>query len=329
MKDKENKIIIYSAPDKGVEIEMKLDQETIWMTQKQIAGLFDVNIPAVNRHINNIINTAELDKRVISKMEITAADGKKYNTNFYNLDAIISVGYRVNSKKATEFRVWATTTLRKFLVDGYAINQKRLAEQEHKLLEIQKTVALIQEKSKHEELSGHERELLDIISEYTKSLVLLNKYDSNDLQIGKVNRYLKYQLTLDEYLEIKNSIREALIKRREVGELFGQERDGKMKAIAGAISQTFDGQELYDSIEEKAAHLLYFTIKDHPFHDGNKRLGSVFFIYFLSRNNYLYKSNGEAKINDNAMVALALLIAVSNPSEKDNIIKLIINLIRE
>lgn len=329
MKNKDSKIIIYSAPDRGVEIEMKLDQDTIWMTQKQIADLFGVNVPAVNRHIKNIINTSELDKRVISKMEITAADGKKYNTNIYNLDAIISVGYRVNSKKATQFRVWATTTLRRFLIDGYAINQKRLAVQQQKLLDIQKTVALIRAKAESHELSGHEKDLLEIISAYTKSLVLLNEYDSNQLKIGKVNRYLKYQLTLEEYQQIADEIRSALRAQGEAGELFGQERDGKVKAIIGAISQTFDGKELYQSIEEKAAHLLYFTIKDHPFHDGNKRLASVFFLYFLGRNNYLYKDNGEAKINDNAMVALALLIAVSEPKEKENIIKLLVNLIRE
>lgn len=300
---------------------------TIWMTQKQIAELFDVNVPAVNRHINNILNSAELDKRVISKMEITAADGKKYKTNIYNLDAIISIGYRVNSKKATQFRVWATTTLRKYLVDGYVVNQKRLAEQERKLLDIHRTVELIRQKSKFRELDGHERDLLDIVSEYTKSLVLINRFDEEKLEVGKVNRYLKYRLDDDEYAEISQKLITLTRKKYKLGNLFGAERGDRIKGIIGAISQTFDGKELYDNIEEKAAHLLYFVIKDHPYLDGNKRIASLLFLYFLRRNNYLLKPSGEPKINDNAMVALALLIAVSGPAEKDNIIKLIVNLI--
>lgn len=245
----------------------------------------------------------------------------------YSLDAIISVGYRVNSKKATQFRVWATTTLRKYLVDGYIINQKRLAEQERKLLDIQRTVELIREKSKFRELEGHEKDLLDIVSEYTKSLVLLNKFDEDSLELGKVNRYIKYRFDADEYEAVSLQIIKAMRRKYKLGELFGAERGDKIRGIVGAISQTFDGQELYGSIEEKAAHLLYFVIKDHPYSDGNKRIGSMLFLYFLRRNNYLLKKSGEPKINDNAMVALALLIAVSNPAEKENVIKLIVNLI--
>ena len=172
-------------------------------------------------------------------------------------------------------------------------------------------MALIQEKSQHEELSGHEKELLDIISDYTRSLVLLDSFDKSQLKIGKVHKYIKYQLTYEEQQEIVLSIRANYGGKTGISELFGQERDDKMKGIIGSISQTFDGRELYDNIEEKAAHLLYFTIKDHPFADGNKRIGSLLFIYFLRRNSYLYKKSGEVKINDNAMVALALLAVIS------------------
>ncbi len=332
MNDTSNKIIIYSAPDGGVEIKTEIKNDTIWLTQEEIARLFGVKRPSVTRHLNGIYKNEELsEKSTCSFFEHVGKQREKrtYRTKFYNLDAIISVGYRVNSKKATQFRVWATTTLRKYLVDGYVINQNRIAEQEQKLLEIQRTVELIREKSKTRELIGHEKELLDIISEYTKSLVLLNKFDANNLQIGKVNRYIRYELTYDDQQEIVESIRENYGGKDGFSQLFGQEREDKIKGILGSISQTFEGKELYESIEEKAAHLLYFTIKDHPYMDGNKRIGSILFIYFLRVNGHLTKKNGEPKINDNAMVALALLIAVSNPVEKENIIKLIINLIKE
>ncbi|OQB06140.1 MAG: Fic/DOC family protein [bacterium ADurb.Bin212] len=331
MNKKDEKMIIYSAPDKGVEIKIKLDHDTIWLTKKQIAELFNVDRTVVSRHINNIYKSEELERKSTCAKIAHVLDkrDRSYESEIYNLDAIISVGYRVNSKKATQFRVWATTTLRKYLIDGYAINQKRLAEQEKKLTEIQKTVALIRAKSDERELVGYEHELLELINEYTKSLVLLNQYDEGALKIGKVNRYVKFQLTEDEYLEAKRKIVELVSKGKRAGELFGREQGNKIKGIIGSINQTFDGKELYDSIEEKAAHLLYFIIKDHPYSDGNKRIGSMLFLYFLRRNGCLYKTNGGVKINDNTIIALALLVAVSDPAEKDSIINLIINIIKE
>ena len=323
-----NEIKIYKIGKS--KIEVKLSKDTIWLTQKQIAELFGVNVPAINKHLSNVFNSDELRKdSVVSKMEITAKDGKTYKTNIYSLDAIISVGYRVNSKKATQFRIWATNTLRNYLVDGYVVDKKRLEHQEQKLLDIQTTIQLIRDKSDFEELKGHEKELLDIISEYSKSLILLDKFDSESLQIGKVNRYLKYQLEYDGYSLLLNKIKTSLRKKRKLSELFGNEIGDKMKGIIGAINQTFDGVDLYQSIEEKAANLLYLIIKDHPFSDGNKRIASVLFIYFLDQNRYLLRATGEKKINDNAIVALALLVATSNPSEKENIVKLIVNLIKD
>lgn len=332
MKDKTNKIEIYSAPDGRVEIKAKVINDSVWLSQEEISKLFGVTRQSVTRHLNNIYKTEELsEKSTCSFFEHIGEmrENRVYQTKLYNLDAIISVGYRVNSKKATQFRVWATTTLRRFLVDGYVINQKRLAEQEQKLLDIQKTVALIKEKSEARELAGHEHELLEIISEYTKSLVLLSRYDEGTLKVGKVNRYIRFQLNEDEYVEAKAKIVELVSREQQTGELFGRELGNKIKGIVGSINQTFDGKELYSSIEEKAAHLLYFIIKDHPYSDGNKRIGSMLFLYFLRRNGCLYKSSGEVKINDNTIVALALLIAVSDPAEKDSIINLIVNIIKE
>ncbi len=327
MKNGNNKIIIYKTPDTGVEISSVIENDTIWLTQKDITELFQTTQSVVSRHLKNIFSSGEIDKKSNMQKMHNAFSDKPVSE--YSLDAVISVGYRVNSKKATQFRVWATTALRKYLIDGYAINQNRIAEQERKLLEIQKTVELIRDKSKTRELAGHENELLDIISEYTKSLVLLNKFDANNLRIGRVNRYIRYELTYDDQQEIVESIRENYGGNEGFSQLFGQEREDKIKGILGSISQTFEGKELYESIEEKAAHLLYFTIKDHPYMDGNKRIASILFIYYLRLNGHLNKKSGEAKINDNAMVALALLIAVSNPAEKENIIKLIVNLIKE
>jgi len=333
MKNEPNKMIIYSAPDKGVEIEVKVEDDTVWLSAEEIAELFGVNRPAITKHLSNIYKSGELqEKSTCSILEHVGGEkGKEraYRTKIYNLDAIISIGYRVNSKKATHFRVWATNTLRDYLVNGYAINQSRLLEQERKLLEIQQTVALIKEKSQRRELMGHESELLDIINEYTKSLVILNKFDQNKLKIGKVNRYIKFELNEEEYKVVLGQIVTIIKQEQSVGSLFGKEAGNKIKGILGSINQTFDGKELYNSVEEKAAHLLYFIIKDHPYGDGNKRIGSMLFLYFLQRNGYLYGRNGELKINDNTIVALALLIAVSEPKEKENVIKLLVNLIRE
>jgi len=314
------------------QIRVQLTKDTIWLSRQQIAGLFNIDRSVVSRHIKNIYESKELSEKSTCAKNAHVGEKRKnrtYKSEIYNLDIIISVGYRVNSKKATQFRIWATKTLRNYLVDGFAIDKKRLANQEQKLLDIQKTIQFIRDKSDFMELKGHEKELLDIISEYSKSLILLDRFDSENLQIGKVNRYLKYQLEYDKYSLLLNKIKSSLRKKRKLSELFGNEIGDKMKGIIGAINQTFDGVDLYQSIEEKAANLLYLIIKDHPFSDGNKRISSILFIYFLNQNRYLFRATGEKKINDNAIVALALLVATSNPNEKDNIIKLIINLIKE
>ncbi len=329
MNDKEFKkgeIVIYRTPE-GPEIQVKLDKDSVWLDAHLIAKLFDVNRPAIVKHINNIYKTGELEKKsTCSILEQVAADGKIRKMNLYNLDMIISVGYRVNSKRATQFRIWATKTLKEHLVKGFTINEKRLLQAENQLRDLQNTIAFLQEKSGHELLANQTSEILNLLSLYAKTLTLLEQYDKEKLHAAKKTKS-KYVLQYDEAKKIIETIKKELIAKKEASDLFGKEIENKLKGIIGNIYQTFGGKELYASLEEKAAHLLYFIVKDHPFVDGNKRIASFLFVYFLDKNNFLYRKNGEKKINDNALTALTLLIAVSNPAEKEKLIKIITNLI--
>jgi len=323
---KKGEIVIYNSKE-GPKLDVRLEKDTVWLTQKQIAMLFDTQRPAITKHLNNIFRSGELDKNSVSSiLEHTAADGKVYKTQFYNLDAIISVGYRVNSKRATQFRIWATKTLKEHLIKGYTINEKRLLQAKNQLKELQNAISFLQEKSKHELLTGQEQEILNLLSNYSKTLTLLEKYDKEKLTLIKKTKS-KFKLEYEEIIKVINEIKKDLINKNEASDLFGKEINNKLKDILGNIYQTFRKKELYPSLEEKAAHLLYFIIKDHPFVDGNKRIASFLFVYFLDKNNFLYRKNGEKKINDNALTALALLIAVSDPKDKDVLIKIITNLI--
>lgn len=319
-------IIIY-RDKRGPEIKVNLDKETIWLTQSQMADLFDVKRPAIVKHVKNIYKEGELSQRsTCSILEQVAADGKLRKMNFYNLDMIISVGYRVNSKMATQFRIWATKTLKDHLVKGYTINQKRLLQAKSSFKELQEAIDFLKRKSGHELLEGQEKEILDLLAGYSKTLSLLEKYDKEKLKTSRKGRG-KFQLTLENGANVVAELKKELVSRREANGLFGQEYEDRFKAILGNIYQTFGGKDLYSSLEEKAAHLLYFIIKDHPFADGNKRIGSFLFVYFLDKNDFLYKESGEKKLNDNALTALALLIAVSEPKEKDRLIIMVTNLL--
>lgn len=322
----ETGIIIYKSKD-GPELEVHLKDGNLWLTQAQIAELFGTQRPAITKHLNNIFKSGELEENSVSSiLEHTASDGKVYKTKFYNLDAIISVGYRVNSIRATQFRIWATKVLKQYLDKGYAINKKKLLSAEKNLNELKTVIEFLKEKSSDEVLIGQEQELLAFLSDYSKSLSMLENYDKDKLSINRKTRE-KYKITYKDACNIIQRLKEKLMQRNEASNLFGIEIDDKFKAVIGNIYQTFGSKELYKSLEEKAAHLLYFTIKDHPFSDGNKRIGSILFIYYLEKNNFLYKESGEKKINDNALTALALLIAISNPDEKDKMIKIITNLL--
>jgi len=321
---KKGEIIIYKS-DTGPKIEVKLDKENIWLTQDQIALLFGTQRPAITKHLNNIFKSGELDEKSnVPKWNVPNSDKP---VKFYSLDTIISVGYRVNSKRATQFRVWATNTLKNYLVKGYAINEKRLLEAQNKFNELQNAVDFLRQKSKYELLAGQEQEILNLLADYSKTLTLLEQYDTEKVVLskkGKAEFVLDHKLATNVISEIKKELQ----IKNEASEMFGTEPHNKLEGLLGNIRQTFDGKELYSSIEEKASNLLYFIIKDHPFIDGNKRIGSFLFVYFLDRNKYLYRETGEKKINDNALTALSLLIAVSDPKEKDKLIKIITNLIK-
>ena len=319
-------IVIYKSPQ-GPEIRVRLEKETVWLDAHLIAKLFGVNRPAVVKHISNIYKNGELEKKsTCSILEQVAADGKIRKMNFYNLDMIISVGYRVNSKQATHFRIWATKVLKQHLIKGYTINEKRLLQTQNRLKELQSAIDFLQKKSKYQLLTGQEKEILDLLANYSKTLSLLEQYDKGRIKLVKKSK-AEFVLEYEEAKRIIKEIKKDLISKKEASDLFGQDNEGRLAGIIKNIYQTFKGKELYPSLEEKAAHLLYFIVKDHPFIDGNKRIASFLFVYFLDKNNFLYKENHERKINDNALTALTLLIAVSEPKDKDILIKIITNLI--
>jgi len=316
-------IIIYQSNDGQAELEVHLEEETVWLTQAQLVELFDKTKQNISLHIRNIFKEGELaENSVVKEYLTTASDGKKYKTKYYNLDVIISVGYRVKSQRGTQFRIWATSLLKDHLIKGYTVNERRLAEKG--LSEMEQAVALLSRTLKRHELVTDEgKAVLEVVSKYAKSWSLLLKYDEDRLELPQdrhpVKKSLQYGKAIEAILALKNE----LMERGEAGDLFGQERGQNLQGILGNIEQTFDGQDLYPSVEEKAAHLLYFVIKDHPFTDGNKRIGSFLFLVFLRENNLLEQSG----INDNGLVALALLVAENDPKQKELMIRLILNLL--
>lgn len=319
-----SEIIIYRTVDKQTELQVQFDGETVWLSLNQISELFERDKSVISRHLKNVFTSNELERNsVVAKNATTAADGKIYEVEYFNLDAILSVGYRVNSKRGTQFRQWATQRLKDYLVKGYDINQKRLDE-------LGKMVQLIEQSGKSEELQLQEAKgLLEILGNYTKSFVLLNQYDSHSVQTGKLSESITYEIRYEEAKAAIIELKKQLISKKEATELFGNEKDESFKSSLRSIVQTFGGQYLYPSIEEQAAHLLYFVIKNHSFIDGNKRIGAFLFVWFLEKNKHRFKSSGEVKINDNGLTAIALLVAQSKPEEKEIIIQLIVALIAD
>lgn len=328
-----NQIEIYQTKDKQTQVEVRLKEGTVWLSQKQIATVFGTEVPAINKHIKNILKGGELKANAtISKMETVRTEGKRAVTRIidvYNLDMIISVGYRVNSQRATRFRIWATGVLKDHLIEGYTLNEKRLQQVMQNMQQFEQAIKLIQQSGNSERLSASETKgLLEIITNYTQSFILLNQFDSDTLPAAKLNENITYQIEYSEAVKVIAELKKQLIKKKEASDLFGKERDSAFESILNSVVQTFAGSYLYKSIEEQAAHLLYFVIKNHPFTDGNKRIGAFLFVWFLEKNKHRFKKSGELKINDNALVALALLVAQSNPDDKDIMIKLVMNLIR-
>jgi death-on-curing family protein len=324
MKRMDSKMEIFETSDR--QIEVRISADTVWLSQKQMAELFEKDSDTIGLHLKNIFTEEELYESATTELfSVVQQEGRrevKRSIKFYNLDAILSVGYRVNSKRGTQFRQWATQRLKDYLVQGYAINQKRLDE-------LGKMVQLIEQSGQSSQLQLHEAKgLLDILSSYTRSFVLLNQYDSRQLSTEALNPNITYEIQYEEAKVAISELKKRLIAQKEATELFGNEKDDSFSGILGSIVQTFGGQYLYPSIEEQAAHLLYFVIKNHPFSDGNKRIGAFLFVWFLEKNKHRFKASGELKINDNALTALALLVAQSDPADKEIMVRLICNLIQ-
>ncbi|MEI7810593.1 MAG: virulence protein RhuM/Fic/DOC family protein [bacterium] len=320
-----NEVILYKTKD-GPILKVNFQDETVWLTQLQMSELFGVERSVTTKHIGNVFKTFELqEKSNVQKVHIPNSDKP---IKIYSLDVVLSVGYRVNSKEATSFRIWANSVLKDYLLKGFAVNKNSIENSQAKLKELEGAVSLIQNAIKNKQLSQDETAgLLSVIADYAQSWVLLQKYDESGLvmQKSKTKEVRKF-----EYEFVRPSIdklKDVLIKKGEASNLFGNERDGSFAGILKTVYQTFAGKELYASLEEKAAHLLYFIIKDHPFSDGNKRIGAFSFVLFLQENKILFRKNSERKINDNALVALALLIAQSKPGEKDQMIALVTQLL--
>jgi len=311
------KVIFYKNENGKTSIEINLVKNTLWLSQKKISELFDKDSDTIGLHLKNIYSSNELNKTATTEdFSVVQKEGnRKVNRTIthYNLDAIISVGYRVNSKKGTQFRIWATTILKEHLTKGYSINEKRLEQ-------LQKTIQLIHRTSK---ISSEAIDLLAILSDYSSALDILDKFDHQTLTKNEVNTAVSYKI---EYQEAKFAIHKLKVKFGS-SNLFGNEKDQSFKSSIATIDQTFDGKELYPSIEEKAANLLYFVVKNHSFSDGNKRIAAWLFVWYLDKNNFLYKTDGSKTIENNTLVALTLMIAESNPNEKEMMINVIINLI--
>ena len=322
----QNDILIYRAEDGKTRLEVHLDHETIWLTQRQMAELFEKDTDTIGLHIRNLYKEGELIRKATTEESSVVQDegGRQVRrkVQFYNLDVIISVGYRVKSLRGTQFRQWATQVLREHLVKGYTIHEQRLRDEAAKLHDLRQTVDLLARTlTKQELVTETGKDVLGVITDYAYALALLDRYDHGTLTIeettGKTLRVVAYAEAIGIVQAMKG----------EFEGLFGIEKDQGFKSALGTIYQTFDGKELYPSVEEKAANLLYFVVKNHAFSDGNKRIAAALFIYFLAGNNILYRPDGSKRLADNALVALTLLIAESRPEEKETIVKVIVNLI--
>ena len=322
-----NGIEIYKSPDNIIELQVNFDNDTVWLNQYQLSELFNTDRTSILKHIQNIYSTNELDESATcAKIAQVRKEGKrevKREVLHYNLDAIISVGYRVNSIRGTQFRQWATQRLKDYLIRGYAINQNRLKEAEKRFQELKQAVSLLESIVKTKEVSSDEAQgLLKVLNDYAFALDILDQYDHQTLKIQEVDRVELFKIS---YLEAIKAIESLKIKFGG-SQLFGNEKDDSFKSSIETIYQTFDDIDLYPSIQEKAAHLLYFVTKNHSFSDGNKRIAAFLFVWFLERNKLLYNEYGKV-IDDNALVALTLMIAESKSDDKDMMIKVIINLI--
>ena len=323
-------VVLYEAPDGEIRLDVRLEQDTVWLTQAQMAELFGRERSVITKHVGSVFRERELEaKSVCANFAHTAEDGKTYQVDHYNLDVVISVGYRVKSKRGTQFRIWATRTLKDHLLRGYTLNEKRLREKG--LGEIEQAVGLLARTlTQHALVTDEGRAVLEVVQQYTRAWRLLLEYDEGRLP-EKPTHPLKptSDLSLETARGAIARLRDSLASRGEATALFGQERSDQLHGILGAVEQTFGGEPLYPTVQARAAHLLYFVIKDHPFADGNKRIGTLLFLEYLRRNRMLTRPDGRPRLAENAMVALALLVAASEPAQKDLMIRLILNLLED
>ena len=327
----ENKIVIYQTEDGQTQIDVRLENETVWLTQAQMAELFQKDRTVITRHINNVFNEGELNKEeVCVKFAHTtphgAIEGKLQTQEIvlYNLDVIISVGYRVKSKRGTAFRIWARQIVKEYLTKGYAVNERIRKEQ---IGELRQLVGMLGRTIQNQPLLSTDETtaLFEVVTDYTYALDTLDDYDYQRLKVEKTTQEDKFHATYNNAMDAIGALR----KKFGGSSLFGNEKDDSFKSSIGQIYQTFGGEELYPSVEEKAAILLYLVTKNHSFSDGNKRIAATLFLWFLNNNGILYRSDGSKRIADNTLVALTLMIAESRPEEKDVMVKVVVNLINQ
>lgn len=320
-------IIIYQTPDGATQLDVKVEDDTVWLTQAQMAELFDTTSQNITMHIANVYDEGELVQTPTCKdfLQVRKEGSRNVQRSLthYNLDVIISVGYRVKSQRGTQFRIWANRVLKEYLIQGYAINNKLQGEQ---LENIKNTVRLMSNVLESQSLSGDEATgLLKVIRDYTYALDTLDRYDYQELEIDNTTTDEPFRATYESAMKAIEELRDKFGS----GKLFGNEKDDSFKSSISTIYQTFDGQELYPSIEEKAAMLLYLVVKNHSFSDGNKRIAAFLFLWFLEKNGILYRDTGAQLLANNTLVALTLMIAESKPEEMDAMVKVVVNLINK
>ena len=324
-----NEVIIYKSGDGKISFEVNLEKESVWLSQKQMSDLFDKDRDTIGLHIKNIYESNELvENSTTEHYSVVQKEGNrnvKRTIKFNNLDVIISVGYRVNSMRGTQFRIWATKVLKDHLIKGYSINEKRIKEKLERFNELQNTIKILEKTVHNQNIELDEAKgLLKVIADFNYALTILDQYDHNSLMIKNITEKKLFKINYDDAIKIIESM-----KNKYTSSLFGKEKDSSFSGSLGNIYQTFDCKDLYPSIEEKAANLLYFIVKDHSFVDGNKRIAAAIFIYFLAKNKILYRDDETKRIADNTIVALTLMIAESKSNEKETIIKVIVNLINK
>lgn len=324
----ENKVVIYQTEDGQTQIDVRLENDTVWLTQAQMAELFERTPQNITMHIRNAYNEGELEREATCKeyLQVQIEGKRKVNRvqKYYDLDVIISVGYRVKSKRGTDFRIWARKVLRQYLIKGYAINERIRKEQ---IGELRQLVQVASRAISNQDVANTDesQDLLNVVVDYTYALDTLDNYDYERLTIQKTTKEEPFHVTYENAMEAINGLREKFGS----SVLFGNEKDDSFKSSIGQIYQTFGGEELYPSVEEKAAMLLYLVTKNHSFSDGNKRIAATLFLWFLNNNGILYRPDGSKRLADNTLVALTLMIAESKTEEKDVMVKVVVNLINQ